>query len=143
MLAILFGTSLLVLMSINSAIWAETEGWSFGVALWCSYITITTIGLGDYAPESDTGMTMGFFFLFLRIGDYVIFVGDHTWSRMGFWRGVGRPSVRLGARVGGIFMRFFWSEVDFGSPSVTGVRALRDLGAPQLDRPLSDRFFKN
>merc|ERR1712199_112498 len=45
----------------------DSEEWPFGIAMWFSLITFTTIGLGDYAPAFDGNRTQvqkffGYFF---------------------------------------------------------------------------------
>lgn len=44
-----------ILLIVGAAIFARTESWSFGNALYFSYISVLTIGFGDFKPNSSAG----------------------------------------------------------------------------------------
>ncbi|BFZ56060.1 Potassium channel [Savitreella phatthalungensis] len=48
-------TFFLVFWLGGAAAFAGAEGWSYGVAVFFTYITLTTVGYGDYAPSSQLG----------------------------------------------------------------------------------------
>ena len=39
------------------------EGWSYGNSVYFCFVSLTTIGLGDFAPETPEGRGYSFFFL--------------------------------------------------------------------------------
>lgn len=56
--------SLVVLVSVTclwilfgSAMFVRFEGWSFSTAMWFCWISVSTIGLGDYVPSTAEGET--------------------------------------------------------------------------------------
>lgn len=46
---------MIAFLVIGAAIFQATEDWSYGDALYFSYISVLTIGLGDYTPKSAAG----------------------------------------------------------------------------------------
>ncbi|WP_462248602.1 potassium channel family protein [Ekhidna sp.] len=47
-------TSVFILI-IGTFTYHELEGWSYLDAFYFSFITLTTIGFGDFAPQTDAG----------------------------------------------------------------------------------------
>ncbi|KAI0945627.1 hypothetical protein AcW1_001803 [Taiwanofungus camphoratus] len=51
-------TLFLVFWFVGSGIFSATEGWSYGIALYFCFISFTTVGYGDYAPETPAGRSV-------------------------------------------------------------------------------------
>ena len=47
--------NVLIMLSIITAFFGLTEEWSFGDSLWFSFVTMTTIGYGDFTPTTPFG----------------------------------------------------------------------------------------
>lgn len=58
----------LILLSGGTFVYSSIEGWSHLDSLYFTIITVTTIGYGDLAPQTDTGKIFTMFFSFLGIG---------------------------------------------------------------------------
>jgi hypothetical protein len=58
--------SMCLWVSIGTLIFCYSENWSFGVGLYFSFVTLTTVGLGDYYPASVGGQF--FLVLFALVG---------------------------------------------------------------------------
>mmetsp|Transcript_6258 Transcript_6258/g.17937 ORF Transcript_6258/g.17937 Transcript_6258/m.17937 type:complete len:438 (-) Transcript_6258:129-1442(-) len=43
-------------IAVGGGVFSFCEGWRFGDAVWFSWITLTTIGLGDFVPRTSTGV---------------------------------------------------------------------------------------
>jgi len=60
--------SVLLFCSVSLPVFVVLEGWSFGDTAWFMYITITCIGLGDFAVQSGSATAYWFFFVLMTIG---------------------------------------------------------------------------
>jgi len=58
----------IILLVIGTFIYSFVEGWSYLDSLYFIVITVTTIGYGDFAPQTDLGKIFTIFFSFLGIG---------------------------------------------------------------------------
>jgi voltage-gated potassium channel len=52
------------------------EGWSWVDAVYFSVVTLTTVGFGDFAPQTDAGKLFTIFYIILGIGIILSFI--HT-----------------------------------------------------------------
>jgi len=50
------------------------EGWTWLDALYFSIITLTTIGYGDFSPQTDMGKIFTIFYIVIGIGIILSFV---------------------------------------------------------------------
>ncbi|MBN1786015.1 MAG: two pore domain potassium channel family protein [Candidatus Methanofastidiosa archaeon] len=50
------------------------EGWGWGNSLYFSVITLTTVGYGDYSPQTGLGRLFTIFYLVIGIGLLLAFV---------------------------------------------------------------------
>eukprot|EP01059_Diplonema_ambulator_P005556 TRINITY_DN15305_c0_g1_i1.p1 TRINITY_DN15305_c0_g1~~TRINITY_DN15305_c0_g1_i1.p1 ORF type:complete len:534 (+),score=90.98 TRINITY_DN15305_c0_g1_i1:167-1768(+) len=81
-----------VLIGVWTFVWGSAigskEGWSLSESLWYGFVSLTTIGFGDYAPESHMGRIQAFLFIFVGLGMVAWLVSSVTevWSKFSFWR---------------------------------------------------------
>lgn len=55
------------------------EGWSWIDSLYFSVITLTTIGFGDFTPQTDAGKLFTIFYILLGLGMILSFI-QTVWS---------------------------------------------------------------
>ncbi|KAJ6600011.1 hypothetical protein DFH09DRAFT_628154 [Mycena vulgaris] len=60
--------------AIGSVIFMKTEGWSFGISLYFCFIAFTTIGYGDYSPETPAGRTVFVVWALLGVATMTILI---------------------------------------------------------------------
>ncbi|KAJ9449551.1 TWiK family of potassium channels protein 18 [Diplonema papillatum] len=61
---ILVGSLIMFIWLLSwAAAFMGQEGWDYREGFWYCYVTLTTIGFGDYHPRSLTGKVMAFFFI--------------------------------------------------------------------------------
>ena len=69
--------------------WAigNQEEWSFRHSLWYGFATLTTIGFGDYAPDTHLGRVLAFLFIFVGLGIVAWFIQSllEIWHFKQFW----------------------------------------------------------
>eukprot|EP01006_Ploeotia_vitrea_P053976 TRINITY_DN67835_c3_g2_i1.p2 TRINITY_DN67835_c3_g2~~TRINITY_DN67835_c3_g2_i1.p2 ORF type:complete len:116 (-),score=11.86 TRINITY_DN67835_c3_g2_i1:96-443(-) len=63
---------MVTVLLVGAAIFHSAEGWTYPEALWFFFITITTIGLGDYIPKAQPGPGGLMIFAGLAIVAYTI-----------------------------------------------------------------------
>ncbi|KAJ6470255.1 hypothetical protein C8R47DRAFT_1325312 [Mycena vitilis] len=51
-------TLFIMFWTVGSAIFMKTEGWSFGISFYFCFIAFTTIGYGDYSPQTPAGRSI-------------------------------------------------------------------------------------
>ncbi len=66
-------TTLVVLFS-GTTVYHYLEGWSWIDSLYFSIITLTTIGYGDFSPQSDAGKLFTIFYILIGIGIILTFI---------------------------------------------------------------------
>ena len=71
-LALLFVVMLIAVAA--AAVFSILEGWSFADALYCSAVSMATVGYGDLAPETRAGRLFTTGFLLVGIGFFVLAV---------------------------------------------------------------------
>lgn len=59
---------LILLLVTGTLFYHNVEGWRYVDSLYFSAVTMTTIGYGDFSPETDIGKIFTIFFAFLGIG---------------------------------------------------------------------------
>jgi voltage-gated potassium channel len=64
-------TTLFVLMG-GSIAYHYLEGWSWVDAIYFSVVTLTTVGFGDFAPQTDGGKIFTIFYIIIGIGIIII-----------------------------------------------------------------------
>ncbi|KAJ6469379.1 hypothetical protein C8R45DRAFT_1078707 [Mycena sanguinolenta] len=60
--------------TIGSVIFMQTEGWSFGVSLYFCFVAFTTIGYGDYSPQTPAGRSVFVAWALLGVGTMTILI---------------------------------------------------------------------
>jgi voltage-gated potassium channel Kch len=77
--------ALLVLVAIilvtGATVYSRLEGWRFLDAFYFSTITLTTVGYGDFSPQTDAGKLFTIFYLLFGIGVLLAFIAviaDHA-----------------------------------------------------------------
>jgi hypothetical protein len=71
----------LIVIAIGTTFYARIEGWRVLDALYFTIITLTTVGYGDLAPQTDPGkiFTMVYIFVGLSlISGFIILLGEHS-----------------------------------------------------------------
>jgi len=69
---LLFTTFLILLMGMFT--YHHLEGWSYVDALYFSIITLTTIGYGDFSPQTTEGKLFTIFYIILGVGMILSFI---------------------------------------------------------------------
>jgi TRAP-type C4-dicarboxylate transport system permease small subunit len=69
----LLGASILILFG-GAFFYMYAEGWRFLDALYFSAITLTTIGYGDFTPQTDLGKAFTIVYIALGVGLILTFV---------------------------------------------------------------------
>ena len=69
--------TLSVLSILIAGVWfyMRYEGWSFVDALYFCVITLTTVGYGDFSPQTDIGKIFTVFYILLGLGLLAAFIG--------------------------------------------------------------------
>lgn len=57
-----------LLLASGTWFYVQVEGWSVLDSLYFSFITLTTIGYGDFSPQTDSGKIFTMFFAAAGIG---------------------------------------------------------------------------
>lgn len=58
----------LLLLVGGSYVYSSVEGWRYLDSLYFTVATVTTVGYGDFIPQTDTGKIFTIFFSFAGIG---------------------------------------------------------------------------
>lgn len=69
----LLGTVLAILL-LGTVVYHYIEGWTWLDAFYFSFITLTTIGFGDFAPVTDAGKVFTIFYIVLGVGVILAFI---------------------------------------------------------------------
>jgi len=69
----LLGTTLFILF-LGTIVYHNLEGWGYLDSLYFSIITLTTIGYGDFSPQTTGGKMFTIFYIFLGIGIILAFI---------------------------------------------------------------------
>ena len=68
--------ALLILLGASTVFFTLHEDWALIDAIYFSVVSVTTVGFGDYTPETDLGKIFTIFYLILGIGTAVSFVAS-------------------------------------------------------------------
>ena len=73
-----------VIIGFGSVMYRYLEGWTWLDAIYFSIITLTTVGYGDFSPQTDEGKIFTIFYIFIGIGIILSFVNTvyHHYSSM-------------------------------------------------------------
>ncbi|OIQ18659.1 MAG: hypothetical protein BM557_06970 [Flavobacterium sp. MedPE-SWcel] len=63
-----------VVLFIGTIAYRFLEGWSYIDSLYFSVVTLTTIGFGDFAPQTDAGKLFTILYIILGIGVILTFI---------------------------------------------------------------------
>jgi len=66
-------TTMLVL-GIGATVYHYLEGWNWIDSLYFSVITLTTIGYGDFSPQTDAGKIFTIFYIIVGLGIILSFI---------------------------------------------------------------------
>jgi voltage-gated potassium channel Kch len=58
----------LLLLASGAHIYHRLEGWSYLDALYFTVITLTTVGYGDFSPQTNLGKLFSMLYIFLGLG---------------------------------------------------------------------------
>ncbi len=58
----------LILLFMGAFVYSRVEGWNYLDSLYFTVVTVTTIGYGDFAPQTNIGKIFTMFFPFFGIG---------------------------------------------------------------------------
>ena len=66
----------------GAAVFSVTEGWSYGEAVWYGFVTLSTIGFGDYTPETTEGQLFAYAYILcgFGVGAFVISAAAGLWE---------------------------------------------------------------
>lgn len=64
----------LIILSIGTIVYHYLEGWTWLDSLYFSVITLTTIGYGDFSPQSVEGKIFTLFYILIGIGMILAFI---------------------------------------------------------------------
>jgi len=69
---LLFTTSIII--ALGGTMYHYLEGWSWIDSIYFSIITLTTIGYGDFSPQTDAGKLFTIFYILIGIGIILSFI---------------------------------------------------------------------
>lgn len=64
----------LIILVIGTVAYHYLEGWSWLDAFYFSFITLTTIGFGDFAPATDAGKVFTIIYIIVGVGIILAFI---------------------------------------------------------------------
>ncbi len=79
--SLIFASGLIVV--VGTVIYHFVEGWTWLDALYFSVITLTTIGYGDFSPQTDLGKAFTIAYIIIGVGLILSFINTlyHHFSR--------------------------------------------------------------
>lgn len=66
--------STLLVLTVGSTVYHYVEGWSWLDSVYFSLITLTTIGFGDFSPQTNAGKIFTIFYVIMGVGIILAFV---------------------------------------------------------------------
>lgn len=63
-----------VILGIGTVVYHNLEGWNWIDSLYFSVITLTTIGYGDYSPQTEEGKLFTIFYILVGLGLILNFI---------------------------------------------------------------------
>ena len=76
--------SVAAVLAAGTTFYSLVEDWSVLDSLYFSVITLTTVGFGDFAPETAVGKLFTIFYIFIGLGFIMAFVTTIV-QRSRFW----------------------------------------------------------
>lgn len=79
----------IALIGGGSAFYWKVEGWTYVDSLYFSVATLTTVGYGDFSPDTDAGKIFTIFYILVGLGIVAAFIsslassGIEVWNRSG------------------------------------------------------------
>ncbi|PCJ63736.1 MAG: transporter [Bacteroidetes bacterium] len=70
----------IIVITLGSFVYHSLEGWSWVDSIYFSVVTLTTVGFGDFAPQTDEGKIFTIFYIIIGIGIILGFINtlyDH------------------------------------------------------------------
>lgn len=70
----------MIVICAGAVIFHWIEGWSWIDSIYFTVITLTTVGYGDFSPQTDTGKIFAIIYIFVGIGiilNFIQVVYDH------------------------------------------------------------------
>ncbi|MEQ9467205.1 MAG: potassium channel family protein [Ekhidna sp.] len=64
----------MAILIIGTLVYHELEGWSYLDAFYFSFITLTTIGYGDFAPQTEWGKIFTILYITIGVGIILAFI---------------------------------------------------------------------
>ena len=64
----------LIILSLGSVVYHFLEGWSWLDSIYFSIITLTTIGYGDFSPQTSGGKLFTIFYIIIGVGIILSFI---------------------------------------------------------------------
>lgn len=64
----------ILILGIGTVVYHFVEGWRWLDSLYFSVITLTTIGYGDFSPQTDAGKIFTLFYIVVGVGIILAFV---------------------------------------------------------------------
>jgi len=64
----------LFVLIAGTVVYHYVEGWRWLDSLYFSVVTLTTVGLGDFAPKTDLGKLFTIFYIIVGIGIILTFI---------------------------------------------------------------------
>ena len=64
----------MIVVGIGSSVYRYLEGWSWIDSIYFSLITLTTVGYGDYSPQTTGGKVFTIFYIILGVGIILTFI---------------------------------------------------------------------
>jgi len=70
---VLFSLTIFIL-TLGTVVYHRVENWNWLDSLYFSVTTLTTVGLGDFAPRTEIGKVFTIFYIFIGIGVILSFI---------------------------------------------------------------------
>jgi voltage-gated potassium channel len=63
-----------IIITCVSIIYHYLEGWSWVDSIYFSFVTLTTVDFGDFAPQTDEGKIFTIFYIIMGVGMILSFI---------------------------------------------------------------------
>ncbi len=63
-----------IILILGTFVYHYLEGWSYLDSFYFSFITLTTIGFGDFAPQTDAGKVFTIVYIIIGVGIILTFI---------------------------------------------------------------------
>lgn len=77
--------SVVILILLGTFVFHVIEGWDWVDSLYFTVITLTTVGYGDFAPQTTFGKLFTVLYIILGLGllaSFITLIGTHSTARM-------------------------------------------------------------